>query len=50
MCGPEPSDLELFDGVLTIYYDATAAYDTGDWSSAIPKMERTLDIINDYNI
>ena len=48
MCGPEPSDLELFDGVLTIYYDATAAYDMGDWSSAIPKMERTLDIINDY--
>ena len=48
MCGPEASDLGLFNTVYAMYNDAMKRYDIGDIPSAIPKMKCTLDIINDY--
>lgn len=48
MCGPGPSDQELFDEVLAMFEDARITYDSGDLDSAVTKMKYTLDTINDY--
>lgn len=48
MCGPEPSDQELFDEVLAMFEDAKITYDAGNLDSAVTKMKYTLDTINDY--
>lgn len=48
MCGPEPSDQDLFDAVLAMFEDAEITDETGDLSSAITKMKDTLDTMKDY--
>ncbi len=47
MCGPEPSDEDLFDRVLAAFGDAMTTYEAGDFSSAIRKMKQTLDMMLD---
>lgn len=48
MCGPGPSDQELFDAASAKLEDAMLTYDAGDVSSAVTKLKYTLDAIDEY--
>ena len=47
MCGPEPSDQELFDRIIVACEDAMATYDAGHTSLAVTKLKSSLDTIKD---